>query len=65
MLADAESVLEQRMGMQPIGSNKTVIAEVCRERKNVLFSWWWCWPRSFVAVDVPQRMKEDTTPGID
>jgi enhancer of polycomb-like protein len=27
-LADAESVLEQRMGMQPIGSNKTVIAEV-------------------------------------
>lgn len=27
-LADAESVLEQRMGMQSIGSNKTVIAEV-------------------------------------
>jgi len=27
-LADAESVLEARWGMQPIGSNKTVIAEV-------------------------------------
>eukprot|EP00624_Nannochloropsis_granulata_P003888 evm.model.NODE_2948_length_7831_cov_34.177883.2 len=27
-LADAESVLEARLGMQPIGSNKTVIAEV-------------------------------------
>lgn len=53
MLADAESVLEQRMGMQPIGSNKTVIAEVGRETEE-RFVFWWCLA-SVVCVDVSQE----------